>query len=109
MACSYPPGSPFVMEHSRHLRHLAIGRVREMEATISIFVAAHDRFDARIRAADDEYASVAVLITREMSFSSGKLVGLQLNRENLVVTETAKQPEMSTLRVLQREANLFQN
>jgi len=103
MACSYPPG--FVMEHSRHLRHLAIGRVREMEATISIFVAAHDRFDARIRAADDEYASVAVLITREMSFSSGKLVGLQLNRENLVVTETAKQPEMSTLRVLQREVN----
>ena len=84
MACSYPPGSPFVMEHSRHLRHLAIGRVREMEATISIFVAAHDRFDARMRAADDEYASV---------------------RENLVVTETAKQAEMSTLRVLRREAN----
>jgi len=84
MACSYPPGSPFVMEHSRHLRHLAIGRVREMEATISIFVAAHDRFDARMRAADDEYASV---------------------RENLVVTETAKQAEMSTPRVLQREGN----
>jgi hypothetical protein len=53
MACGYPPGSPFVMEHSHHLRHFVIGRVREIEATISILVAAHDRFDARMRAADD--------------------------------------------------------